>query len=144
MIQFKEAHLEDIASIANISEQIFVDHILALPASYKNYKWINQNLDSGFLFKILFNDSLIGSFLVFKVGCHNYQLDSLFILQEYQHTGIGKKTITFLLKRFPEASVWFVDINEAWKKQVIFLEKCGFFESTCSGKKKIRYIKLAK
>jgi len=144
MIQFEKAILKDVDSIVKVSEQAFLDNNLCLPESYTNYDKVFQTLNSGFLFKILFNGSLIGSFLVFRIGFHNYQLDSLIIAKEYQKIGIGKKSVNFLLKRFPEATVWFVDINNAWQSHTDFLARCGFFESTFDSKKKTRYIKLVK
>ncbi len=144
MINFDKASPEDITDIVTISRQVFAKTIIEIPEGSNDYEWFLHRLTSGFLFKITYNGLLIGSILVYQIGIHNFQLDRLFILKEYQNMGIGKKTLTYLFKRFPEAKVWYVDANPTWKQCVSFLKKCGFFESTCSDKDKIRYIKLVK
>lgn len=144
MISFEKAHSEDVSHLVKVSEQAFSDVSVPAPEGFNDYSWLLQASNSAYLFKILFNGSLIGGFLVYKIGVHNYQLDRLFLLPEYQNIGIGKKAIDFLMKRFPEAKVWFADINPAWQKYSYFLSKCGFFESNCYGKDSTRYIKLAK
>ncbi|MBN2852404.1 MAG: GNAT family N-acetyltransferase [Clostridia bacterium] len=144
MINFERAHPEDVSYLVKVSEQAFLNAKTTLPEGYNDYNWLFQAMTSAYLFKILFNGSLIGGFLVYKIGAHNYQLDRLFILPEYQNIGIGKKAIDFLIKRFPEAKVWFTDVEPTWQKYTYFLSKCGFFESACYGKNSIRYIKLIK
>ncbi len=144
MINFEKAMPEDITNIVSISKQVFSKTDIEIPEGSNDYEWFLHRLTSGYLFKITYNGLLIGSFLVFQIGLHNFQLDRLFILEEYQNIGVGKKTLSYLFKRFPEAKVWYVDANPSWKQYVYFLQKSGFFESTCREKDKIRYIKLTK
>ncbi|MCK5811866.1 MAG: GNAT family N-acetyltransferase [Clostridiales bacterium] len=144
MINFEKAMPEDINTIVSISRQVFSKTNIEIPEGSNDYEWFLHRLTSGYLFKITYNGSPIGSFLVFQIGLHNFQLDKLFILEEYQNIGVGKKTLTYLFKRFPEAKVWYADVNPSWNQYVSFLQKNGFFESTYNEKDKTRYIKLTK
>lgn len=135
---------EDIGYIAQISETIFSNDIDSAPIGYNDPRWYLNASVTGYLYKIIFNGLIIGSFVVFRTGQINFQIERIFILPEYQNLGIGKKTLNYALKRFPEAKVWYADVKPSWEKYSLFLTECGFFESSFFTDSCVRYIKLLK
>lgn len=144
MLNIIRACPEDISYITEISETVFSCEPDSAPEGFKDPDWYLRTSDTGYLFKIIFNGTLVGCFAVFKTGQFNFQLDRIFILPGYQGLGIGKKTLQYAVKRFPEARVWYSDVNPKWSKYSGFLTCCGFFETGFSKNSCTRYIKLLK
>ncbi len=142
MFDIVRAFPEDVAYITDVSESIFSMDPLTAPEGYDSYEWYLRTSNTGYLFKILFNDTLVGGFTAFRTGRFNFQLERIFILPEYQNLGIGKKSIQYVIKRFPEARVWYTDVRPEWNKYSSFLHECGFFESGFSIGNGNRYIKI--
>lgn len=144
MLIIDQACSEDIAYIAKLSESVFSKDIISAPDGFDNPEWYFNISDTGYLYKIIFNGELAGGFVAFRTGRLNFQLDRIFILPEYQNLGIGRKAVDYVLKRFPEAKVWRVDVKPSWDKYSRFLTSCGFFESGFVTNSAMRYIKLLK
>lgn len=142
MLEIKRAFPEDVAYITDISESIFsLEHETA-PEGYDNYEWYFRTSGTGYLFKILFNGLTVGGLVAFKTGRSNFHLERIFILPDYQNLGIGKKSVQYAFKRFPEAKIWYSDVRPEWKKYSEFLFTCGFFESGFNVGNGIRFIKI--
>lgn len=144
MLIIDQASPEDISYIAKISESVFSIDMLSAPDNFMDPNWYFDASSTGYLYKIIFNGEIIGGFVVFKTGHLNFQLERIFLLPEYRNLGIGKKTINYVLKRFPEAKVWYADVKPSWNKYSLFLTHCGFFESGFETNSSTRYIRLLK
>ena len=144
MLIIDQACPEDIVYITKVSQSVFLNEILSAPEGYDNPEWYFSASDTGYLYKIMFNGELAGAFVAFRTGQLNFQLERIFILPEYQNLGIGKKTLDYALKRFPEAKVWYADVKPSWDKYSKFLASCGFFESGFITNNSTRYIRLLK
>jgi ribosomal protein S18 acetylase RimI-like enzyme len=142
MLEISRARPKDIPYIADISESIFSSDTAIAPEGYDSFQWYFRTNETGYLYKILFNGSLVGGFVAFRTGRFNFQLERIFILPEFQNLGIGKKSIQYVSRRFPEARVWYADVKHQWADYSQFLIRCGFFESISSSKNNTRYIKL--
>lgn len=135
---------EDIAYITKISEIAFSGDIGSAPVGFNEPVWYFNSSITGYLYKIVFNGMIIGGFTAFRTGQINFQLERIFLLPEYQNLGIGKKTLGYAFKRFPEAKVWYTDVKPSWDKYSVFLTGCGFFDSGFVTNSCSRYIKLIK
>lgn len=144
MLIIDQAHPEDIGYIAKISELVFSSETDSAPIGFNDSKWYFSVSAIGYLYKIVFNGLIIGGFVIFRTGQTNFQIERIFILQEYQNLGIGKKSLAYVFKRFPEAKVWYADVKPSWNKYSFFLTACGFFESGFITDSYVRYIKLPK
>lgn len=144
MLIIDQACPEDIADITKISETVFSGDINSAPVGFNDTGWYFNASITGYLYKIVFNGMTIGAFTAFRTGQINFQLERIFILSEYQNLGVGKKTMNYAFKRFPEAKVWYADVKPSWNKYSIFLSSCGFFESGFVTNSCSRYIKLLK
>jgi len=144
MLKFEKIHAEDISNLVEISKKSFNDSSSYMPIGYNDYSWFLSKLPLSYIFKISFNGAIIGGFIIFKTSSHNYQLERIFILPEYQNTGIGTKAISFITNRFPEAKVLFVDILPTQDIYKSFLYHCGFFESNYISNPAVRLVKLIK
>ncbi len=133
---------KDIAYISEISESVFSNEPESAPDGFNNPEWYFNAATTGYLYKIIFNGELAGGFVVFRTGQFNFQLERIFILPEYQNLGLGKKAISYAIKRFPEGKVWYTDVKPSWEKYSLFLTGCGFFESGFAIGSSTRYIKL--
>ena len=142
MLEIDRIYPEDVAYITDISESVFSSDPSVAPEGYDSYEWYMRTYESGYLFKILFNGSPVGGFTAFKASRFNYNLERIFILPDYQNIGIGKKSIQFALKRFPEAKIWYSDVKPEWIEFSGFLNSCGFFESGFSPGTGKRFIKI--
>lgn len=143
MLEITKARPKDIACITDISESVFSQDTAAAPEGYDSFQWYFRAIETGYLYKILFNGSLVGSFVAFRTGRFNFQLERIFILPEFQNLGIGKKSIQYVTRRFPEARVWYADVKHQWTDYSQFLISCGFFEGISPSKNKTRYLNLS-
>lgn len=141
MLEITRAFPEDVTLITDVSECIFALDPSTAPEGYDSYEWYLRTASTGYLYKILFNDVLIGGFVVFRSGRFNFHLERIFILPDYQNLGIGRKSIQYVIKRFPEARVWYSDVRPEWIKYSAFLQNCGFIESGFSIGHGKRFIK---
>ena len=142
MLEIIRAFPEDVAYITDVSECIFSIDPGTAPVGYDSYEWYLRASTTGYLFKIMFNNSMVGGFTIFKTGRFNFQLERIFILPDFQNIGIGKKAVQYVIKRFPEAKIWYSDVRPEWQKYSRFLNNCGFFESGFSAGGGRRFIKI--
>ena len=66
MLIIDQASPEDISYIAKISESVFSIDILSAPDNFMDPNWYFDASSTGYLYKIIFNDEIIGGFVVFR------------------------------------------------------------------------------
>lgn len=90
-------------------------------------RWMIQE-PSSTGYKIVFNNKLVGFFLVFIRDSDKNSLGTIFILPEYQDKGTGFESWSFIEKSFPAKS-WILD-TPSWA-----VRNHHFYEKKCSFKK---------
>ncbi|MBN2558254.1 MAG: GNAT family N-acetyltransferase [Clostridia bacterium] len=144
MLYIDKASPGDIPYISSISAEAFSSGASLKPIGSNDPGWYADAASGGYLFKITFDGVLVGGLVVFKTGNSTFQLERIFILPSYQGLGIGRKSLDFIFKRFPEAKVWYVDAIPGLDGFSHFLKSTGFFESGFVSGSSPRYIKLPK
>ncbi|MFO7611217.1 MAG: GNAT family N-acetyltransferase [Clostridia bacterium] len=144
MLYIDKAQPGDIPYISSISLEAFSSGTPLSPLGRNEPRWYFDAASDGYLFKIIFDGVLVGGLVVFKTGSSTFQLERIFILPSYQGLGIGRKSLEFIFKRFPEAKVWYVDAIPGLDGFSHFLKSAGFFESGFVSGSCSRYIRLIK
>jgi GNAT superfamily N-acetyltransferase len=86
----------------------------------KYHTWDNK------YYKILFNETIIGTTLISSTGREHGRIDRFYILPEYQGLGIGSKVIKLIEERFPSVKVWTLDTMQQSPRNHHFYEKNGY------------------
>lgn len=85
------------------------------------YYWNGKNPDP-FIVKV---DDKIAGFVMVKIieidGTERHSITEFFILRKYRKSGIGKKVVQMILKKFP--GNWYVDVIQSNEPACLFWEK---------------------
>jgi GNAT superfamily N-acetyltransferase len=134
VLRFKKATPEDARILARISERAFHSDIhcgaagLGGPPGYSSDVWQIRMMTAGKYYKILFNDQIIGGFIVRVMGYQYNELTRIFVDPNFQNQGIGTRTFEFMWTEFPEVKRWTLG-TPAWNRRTRhFYKKVGFSE----------------
>lgn len=142
MLDIKKARLEDIARITDISREAFSDSPGSAPEDFDSFRWYLNAYSNGYLFNILNKGDIIGFLAVFKTSRFCFELNRIYIDPDFRNLGLGKKAISFIVGRFPEAKVWYADVLGTDEAYPGFLTSCGFMESGFSHGLYTRFVKI--
>lgn len=131
-MHIERASLEDAETIRQINTLAFNDEmnrVLGRDGGPPGYNQIEEhrNLIEKFLvYKIVYDDNVVGSFFLVPKGETHYSLESFCILPEYQGRGLGYKTLELMIEQYPKVKKWslgsFKKSERIWK----LYEKFGF------------------
>ena len=134
MLRFEKATPDDALILARISERAFHSDIhcgatgLGGPPGYSSDVWQIRMMTAGKYYKILFNDQIIGGFIVRVTGYQYNELTRIFVDPNFQNQGIGTQTFEFMWTEFPEVKRWTLG-TPAWNRRTRhFYKKVGFLE----------------
>ena len=147
MIRFEKAIPDDAQVLASASERAFHSDIhcgatgLGGPIGYDSDLWQIRMMTAGKYYKILFDDQIIGGFIVRIMGYQYYELVRIFVDPHFQNQGIGTQTFEFIWAEFPEVKRWTLG-TPAWNRRTRhFYNKVGFVEMGKDGRGGIRFEK---
>ena len=100
------------------------------PEGYDNgdffRKWLFSYKESQG-YKIIFNEKIIGGFIVWIYENGNNVLGTIFVNPEYQNRGIGSITWEYIEKRYPETKTWILlTPSYSTRNHHFYEKKCGF------------------
>ena len=151
MLQFEIATLEDAGLLAEVSAKAFNNDINygaqkeQGPPGYDSADWQKSMMSNRQImyYKILYDNSIIGGFLIFNKGFGYYELARIFIDPLYQNQGIGTATFDFIWQEFPEAKKWSLE-TPAWNQRTQHFYKKVGFNAKESNSEGIRFEKIVK
>jgi len=117
-VKLQKATISDAASLLEMQKACFAEHLRRYEdfetspamATVENVLYV---LENDFLYKILYNNSWVGSINIRKLETlESYKLHMIYILPEYQNKGIGQKAIKQAESLFPSAQLWFLETLE--------------------------------
>ena len=86
----------------------------------KYHTWDNK------YYKIIYNNSIVGVILLSYTGREHARVDRLYILPEYQGSGLGSKVLKSIEELFPEVNEWSLDTIQQSPRNHYFYEKNGY------------------
>jgi ribosomal protein S18 acetylase RimI-like enzyme len=132
MIRIERAGVVDARELTRISWKSFEHDInygapgIGGPPGYKSVRWQTMLIQRAKYFKVLFNDKIIGGFVVFPKENGHYELGRIFIDPDYQNQGIGTKVLEHVEELFPEAKRWRLGTPSWNRRNRHFYEKIGY------------------
>lgn len=134
MLRFEKATPDDARILARVSERAFHSDIhcgaagLGGPPGYNFDVWQIRMMTAGKYYKILFNDQIIGGFIVRVMGYQYNELTRIFVDPNFQNQGVGAQAFEFMWTEFPEVKRWTLG-TPAWNRRTRhFYKKVGFSE----------------
>ncbi len=134
MIEFAKATPDDAKILALISKRAFDNDVLygapgpGGPPGYGSDLWQIRMMITGKYYKILFDDQIVGGFIVHIMGYQYNELSRIFIDPTFQNRGIGTQAFEFVWTKFPEVKRWTLG-TPAWNRRTRhFYAKVGFVE----------------
>jgi GNAT superfamily N-acetyltransferase len=132
MITFEKVQEADIEIMTEVKLRAFAPELEKYhvdPSIFCSPDWTRQAIHQGDFYKILLDAQVVGGLHVFVFGdafyaCH--ELNSIFILPEYQSQGIGSRAIQFLAEAYPFAHKWRLETPSLSFGNHHFYEKNGF------------------
>ncbi|MCP4536140.1 MAG: GNAT family N-acetyltransferase [Chloroflexi bacterium] len=139
VIEFAKAALNDAQILALISKRAFENDVLygapgpGGPPGYDSDLWQIRMITAGKYYKILFDDQIIGGFIIRIMGYQYNELSRIFVNPNFQNRGIGTQAFEFMWAEFPEIKRWTLG-TPAWNHRTRhFYEKVGFVETGKDG-----------
>lgn len=132
MIFIERAKIEDANAIAEINTLAFNDEmnrVLGRDGGPPGYNEVETHIDliNKFLvYKIVYDEKIIGSFFLIKQGESNFRLESFCILPSYQNRGFGYKTLELMEKKHPNIKRWSLGSFKDSKRIQYLYEKFGY------------------
>lgn len=132
MIRVERAGLADARELTRISWKSFEYDInygapgIGGPPGYKSILWQRMLIQRAKYFKILYDERIIGGFIVFPKGNGHYELGRIFVDPDYQNQGIGTKALEYMEELFPEAKKWRLGTPRWNRRTHHFYEKTGY------------------
>jgi GNAT superfamily N-acetyltransferase len=87
-----------------------------------------NNPDGG-LYKIIYENILVGAICVYWKENTEFWISPMFILPEYQGKGIAQETITLVEKLFPHATTWELRTILEERRNCYLYEKMGYIQT---------------
>jgi GNAT superfamily N-acetyltransferase len=132
MITFEKVQETDIETMSQVkfcAFEIELQKYGVSPDEICSADWNRWAMDHGDYFKILKDGRIIGGLHVFVFGqdffnCH--EINSMFVLPEFQNQGIGSQALRFLDEKYPYAKKWRLETPSLSFGNHHFYEKNGF------------------
>ena len=133
-IRFIEAKQDDIQALTEVMTRSFNDDAQRFqgkseggPDGYNDGRFFQQWMRTGYCWKILLADRLIGAFLIFKDYPQEGSnvLGTIFLDPKFQNHGIGSYVMDYVHQTFP-AKRWVLDTPEWHTRNHHFYEKLGY------------------
>jgi ribosomal protein S18 acetylase RimI-like enzyme len=139
MVGFVRATSRDAEKLACASKSAFENDIhygapghdgkAGGPPGYRSPDWQRRMMRTGWYYKILVDNQIVGGFIVLPGAIREYYLGRVFIHPDFQNQGIGTRAMDFMFEEFPLAKSWTLD-TPAWNQRTRhFYEKLGFQET---------------
>lgn len=133
-IRLQKATIEDKEELFKLQKTVFKplylkyeDHDFS-PAT-QTIERFSKRFEIGNYYKILFNDSLVGSIFVFEKSPGIMKLHIINILEEFQGKGIAKETMNRIETLYPEAERWELETIATEIKNCYLYEKMGYIKT---------------
>ncbi|MGC6583774.1 GNAT family N-acetyltransferase [Paenibacillus sp. Dod16] len=110
----------------NDESKHFNNNEICGPLGYNSVSWQEEMMQNCEYFKVLYNGEIIGGALIFIESNQVHNLGRIFIDQNYQNQGIGKKVMKEIEGSFPDSTKWWLDTPSWSVKNHHFYIKCGF------------------
>lgn len=131
-MHLERARLQDAETIRQINTLAFNDEMNRVlgrdggPPGYNKIEEHRSLIEKFLVYKIVYDDNVVGSFFLVQKGEMHYKLESFCILPEYQGRGFGYRTLELMIKDHPTIKKWslgsFKKSERIWK----LYEKFGF------------------
>ncbi len=137
-LKYEKITEEDIPDLTQVMTRAFDDdaqkHLGVQkggPEGYDNGEFFRKWLfpyDDSEGYKILFEDQIIGGFIVWILEDGNSILGTIFVDPAWQDKGVGTQAWAFIEKMYPDAKSWTLGTPSYATKNHHFYEKCGFIK----------------
>jgi len=132
MITIEKVQDADVETMTGVKQRAFEAELKKYgvsPEVFCTDEWTRHAMTHGDYYKILQDTQIVGGLHVFVFGqdfynCH--ELNSIFVLPEYQNQGIGTRAIRFLEETYPFARKWRLETPSLSFGNHHFYEKNGF------------------
>jgi GNAT superfamily N-acetyltransferase len=133
-IVFRKARAQDARALAEASKRAFHSDVdcgapgPGGPPGYDSPQWQRRMMGIGDYYTILFEERVVGGFIVFRKAPREYELGRIFVDPDFQNQGIGAQAFEFLWQAYPLAKRWTLG-TPAWNRRTRhFYKKVGFEE----------------
>lgn len=96
------------------------------PEGYDSREWAEAMVREGRYLGVRVGEELVGGLVVKRIDEKTIRLNRLFIAQEWQGKGVGKKAMELLEMRYPEIERWVLDTPEWAIRNQHFYSRLGF------------------
>lgn len=125
------ASINDVPEINRIQKLAFkisYDKYEFCPAFETTNEQLATYLEKAFVYKIIYDEKIIGSVFIYKISDHHYELDTMSIHPEYQNAGIGNGVISLIENIYFDALLWSLSTPETDYRNRHFYEKIGYIQ----------------
>ncbi len=128
-IIFERAKKEDILQLIQVQKLSFQEEFIQYgecPPYNEKVEDMERLMQKHIVYKIIANEEIIGDIVIIIKSETFYYLKTIAIIPSYQNLGIGKKSMDFMEKDNPKASLWRLITAKNNKKNCCFYEAMGY------------------
>ncbi len=128
-VKFEHACQNDAEKLVDIQNRCFYEDYIEYgecPGYNIEVGKMKENILNSLVYKILFNDQIIGDIIVRELGNGKYYLGGICVLPEFHNLGIGKKAIQYIEKENNDAKMWELETPSNRYKNHYFYSKMGY------------------
>jgi len=132
-LRFARAEEADAVAIVSVQNAAFHDDFQRYgecPAYDESVVKVRESIASDIVYKVIFDNALIGVAHVKRRSANHYYLRVLCIHPTYQHRGVGSRMLRRLFASHPEATEWSLITPKDNHGACSLYEKAGFI---CTG-----------
>lgn len=119
-----------------------------MPPGCDSIEWNIQRIKENEVYKIIYDDMLVGGFIIFEHRKNNKEIGRVWIEPKYQNKGIGKLAFGILFEQSKTKTSWYLETPDWAVRNQYFYESIGFekigeteFDKYC-GWKEYKYKKI--
>lgn len=96
------------------------------PSGYDSPAWNGAMVATAYFYKITFDDVLVGGLIVSRPDWSHFHLARVWIDPAHQGRGIGTRALLVVEARFPQATLWTVEVPAWAYRRQHFYQNAGY------------------
>lgn len=132
MVSIIRAKEEDALEIVKVKINSFREEVELYGFGPPGYDSIDEQIkaiSTGFVFKVIKDEKIIGGIGISDKGDSHYRIGGLYVDFDYQNQGIGSLVMNFIEKEFSHVYKWTLETPYKSFRNHHFYEKYGFIKT---------------
>jgi ribosomal protein S18 acetylase RimI-like enzyme len=118
----------------------FPDERFAGPTGYRSPAWNRTMIANACYYKVELNGAVVGGLVVLRQDWSHFHIPRIWVDSAHQSRGLGSRALALAEARFPQATLWTVDVP-SWAHRRRHFFKANGYQAAYEANGTVRYEK---